>query len=271
MEGVPSNHQTWEHTLSSGNRKNRILEPCLQVFKSIKISTDYFGTHNIESGMAYRVSCLSSMLPFVLATVVVVAFVQLFCLVLCVVYRHSKFNSRPPLVGVYVCVFVDVTACKICSCLQHTPNTPQAHTHSTQRELPLPLRLHANLLLVTNKPTGQMAQPDSRTTGHLAATFISIAITIAAAFSLLGSVPIPFPAVAVSQAGSHRFQCPLCLHLVRPMKPHECKTMTFNASCKAINLRYLRLWGAEPSLCIGKHISHTYRCMCNECFYVVSM
>lgn len=69
------------------------------------------------------------------------------------------------------------------------------HTHSTQRELPLPLplRLHANLLLVTSKPTGQMAQLDSRTAGQLAATFISIAITIAAAFSLLGSVPLPFP------------------------------------------------------------------------------
>lgn len=141
------------------------------------------------------------MLPFVLATAVVVAFVQLFCLVLCVVYRHSKFNSRPPLVG--VCVCVDVAACKICSCLQHTPNTPQphthAHTHSAQRELPLPLRLHANLLLVTSKPTGQMAQLDSRTAGQLAATFISIAITIAAAFSLLGSVPFPFPASALLQ------------------------------------------------------------------------
>lgn len=52
-------------------------------------------------------------------------------------------------------VCVSVVACKICSCLQHTPNTPQpnTHTHSAQRELPLPLRLHANLLLVTNKPT----------------------------------------------------------------------------------------------------------------------
>lgn len=73
------------------------------------------------------------------------------------------------------------------------------HTHSAQRELPLPLRLHANLLLVTSKPTGQMAQLDSRTAGQLAATFISIAITIAAAFSLLGSVPLPFPASALLQ------------------------------------------------------------------------
>lgn len=185
------------------------------------------------------------MLPFVLATAVVVAFVQLFCLVLCVVYRHSKFNSRPPLVG--VCVCVDVAACKICSCLQHTPNTPQPHTHAHTQctegvaAAVAVARKFAASYQQTNWPNGPTGQQDSWPTGghfhfycHNNCSSILVTRFGSLSLSCLSLVAIP-------QAGSHRFQCPLCLHLVRPMKPHECKTMTFNASCKAINLRYLRL------------------------------
>lgn len=181
------------------------------------------------------------MLPFVLATAVVVAFVQLFCLVLCVVYRHSKFNSRPPLVGVCVCVWLLVKFAAAFNTHQTHHSHTHMHTHSAQRELPLPLRLHANLLLVTSKPTGPTGQQDSWPTGghfhfycHNNCSSILVTRFGSLSLSCLNLVAIP-------QAGSHRFQCPLCLHLVRPMKPHECKTMTFNASCKAINLRYLRL------------------------------